>query len=304
MLFGVSSSPLTSASAAPLRCGVAGWEHPSWDSQVYPNPRPRNFHPLRYLAARVDSLEIESTFRRTPRPETTALWAAHVVANPNFRFAVKLHRDFTHERQLDAAHVEACHEAMRPLSRAKRVGCVVMQMPASFRFTAENRSYLIQLRRTFHEFPLVAELRHRSWAADEALGTLVDYHIGFANIDQPETVCAMPPSSRLTNGLGYFKLHGRGAMPGHFEFDDAGKPAAQPFLYTLADLEGWAQRINYVRRFANEVFVTFANNASACSLTNVLQMERLLETPQPQTRKATHQRPDFAATPLLPFRAA
>ena len=57
-----------------------------------------------------------------------------------------------------------------------------MQFPWSFRFTSENRAFLIDLRRTFHEFPLVAELRHASWLADEAKGTLIDYKIGFCNI--------------------------------------------------------------------------------------------------------------------------
>jgi uncharacterized protein YecE (DUF72 family) len=247
---------------------------------------------------------VESTFRRIPRPETTALWASHVAANPDFRFAVRLHREFTHERNLDPASIEAFHEAMGPLARARRLGCLVMQMPASFKFTAENRGYLIRLRRIFHEFPLVAELRHRSWAADEALGTLVDYHIGFANLDQPESVCAMQPSSRLTTGIGYFKLHGRTAIPGHLDFEDEGAAPAGPYLYSLADLEAWQRRIDYVRRFASDVYVAFANSASACSLTNALQMESLLDRGHSATRRAPQARPQMAATQALPFRAA
>ena len=311
MFFGVSSSSSLTATtpAAPLRCGVAGWEHPEWDHCVYPHPRSRGFHPLRFLSTRVDCLEADSTFRRIPRPETTALWAAHVAGNPEFRFTVRLYRDFTHERQLDDAKVAAFCEAIRPLQRAKRLGSVVMQMPASFRFTQENRDYLIRLRRTFHEFPLVAELRHRSWSADEALGTLVDYHVGFANLDQPEAACAMTPSSRLTNGIGYFKFYGRGPIPGHLDFDDEQSPAAAPYLYTLANLEASLQRVDYVRRFAREVYVTFANTASACSLTNALQMQSLLEGAQshsakPQLRKTFESKPDRATEPWLPFRAA
>jgi uncharacterized protein YecE (DUF72 family) len=160
------------------------------------------------------------------------------------------------------------------------------------------------LRRTFHEFPLVAELRHRSWSADEALGTLVDYHIGFANLDQPEAACAMTPSSKLTTGIGYFKFHGRAPIPGHYDFDDRETKAAAPYLYTLADLEASQQRIEYVRRFASEVYVSFANNASACSMTNALQMESMLEAAKPQPRKLASAKPAATTEAWLPFRAA
>ena len=316
MLFGVSSSKTLTGTVANqpgappsqpscvLRCGVAGWDHPEWDHCVYPHPRTRGFHPLRFLSARVDCLEAASTFRRIPRPETTALWATHVATNPDFRFTVRLHRDFTHERRLDMVQIAAFHEAMRPLARAKKLGAVVMQMPAAFRFSQENRDHIIRLRRAFHEFPLIAELRHRSWAADEALGTLVDYHIGFANLDQPEAACAMPPSSRLTSGIGYFKFHGRGVIPGHYDFDDRESPIAMAYRYSLADLEASRQRIDYVGRFANEVYVTFANAASACCLTNALQMQSLLESPKPQQRPANPGNMGRSAEPWLPFRAA
>jgi uncharacterized protein YecE (DUF72 family) len=303
-LTGSATPSAQATNAAPLRCGVAGWDHGDWDHCLYPHPRSRSFHPLRYLASRVDCLEADSTFLRIPRPETTALWAAHTSANPDLRFTVRLHRDFTHERRLEPTQLAAFFEAMSPLQRARKLGCVVMQMPASFRFNTENRDYLIRLRRAFHKFPLVAELRHRTWAADEALGTLVDYHIGFANLDQPEASCAMPPSSKLTTGIGYFKFHGRSPIPGHFDFDATTAKQAAPYLYTLADLEASRQRIEYVRRFASEVYVSFANSAAACSMTNALQMESMLDVARPQPRKWTSAKPAARPEAWLPFRAA
>ncbi len=84
-----------------------------------------------------------------------------------------------------------------------------MQFPWSFRFTAENKDFFIRLRRAFHEFPLVAEMRHSSWMAEEAVGVFLDYRVGFCNIDQPEYTRAMPPTAYLTSGVGYVRLHGR-----------------------------------------------------------------------------------------------
>jgi uncharacterized protein YecE (DUF72 family) len=155
-----------------------------------------------------------------------------------------------------------------------------MQLPASFRFTAENREYLIRLRRTFSEFPLVAELRHSSWSLDEATGVLVDYHVGMANLDQPANSTALEPASRLTSSIGFCKLFGPGPIPGHFEFDDTAAAPAAPFLFSVPELDAWAKRINYIRRFAREVYVVFANAPAGCSLTNALQIESLLDQPQ------------------------
>jgi uncharacterized protein YecE (DUF72 family) len=289
-------------SAAPLLCGVSGWEHRAWDHILYPAHPDRNFHPLRFLSARMDLLEADSTFLETPRPETTGLWAAHVAANPAFRFTVRLHRDFSHERDLAEPKVDSFHEAMAPLTQARRLGAVVMQMPASFRFTAENRDYLIRLRRTFHQYPLIAELRHRSWSADEALGTLVDYHIGLANLDQPEAAFAMEKASRLTSPIGYVKLHGRFPVPGHYDFDDRGAAAPVAYSYGVAELEGWQKRIEYLQRFAERVCVVFANSTAACSVTNSLQLASFLEAGRPGHRLPS--RPTAAQTEPRRFRAA
>jgi uncharacterized protein YecE (DUF72 family) len=234
---------------------------------------------LRFLARRVDCIEIDSTFLQIPRPELARFWAAAVASNPDFRFTARLHRDFTHERNLAQDRVNEFRSALLPLLESGRLGCLLMQMPASFRFTSENRDFLIRLRRAFHEFPLVAELRHASWSVDEAVGALTDFHVGMCNLDQPIGAGAMAPASRLTSPIGYFKLHGRRAAPGHFDFDDRGRAeAAEPDLYTMASLEEWRSRIAHVRRFAREVYVVFANSGAGGSVVNALQMESLLET--------------------------
>jgi len=120
-----------------------------------------------------------------------------VSHNSRFAFTAKLQRRFTHERVLESAEVAAFKEGMFPILKAGRLGCVLMQFPWTFRYTEENREYFIRLRRAFHEFPLVAEMRHSSWMYEEALGTLIDYRVGFCNIDQAEYIKAMPLPASL-----------------------------------------------------------------------------------------------------------
>jgi uncharacterized protein YecE (DUF72 family) len=194
------------------------------------------------------------------------LWAAKVAHNPRFRFSALLHDQFVQDRNLDPAAVQAWKEGVRPLLQAGRLGAVVMEFPLSFRFTRENRDFLIQLRRTFHEFPLAAELPHNSWTSREARSALIDYHVGYVNIDQPESVNAAPPSSFLTWRVGYVRLHG---------------PTGETHLYTPAELDHWKQRIARFASFAESTFVVFTNFHRGKSLINALQMQSLLDTIEP-----------------------
>ena len=260
-----------------LRCGVAGWSYPHWDASVFPRPKPRGFHALEYLSQYLDTIEINTSFYRHLRPEVTRLWLNKVERNPDFQFTAKLHRDFTHERILEERAVEAYCRGLRPLRDAGKLGCVLMQFPWSFRFTEENREFLIRLRRAFSEFPLVAEMRHSSWMRDEALGLFIDYHIGFCNIDQPQRQSAMPPTACLTSSIGYVRLHGRGYGRWFQEFDRPPRDVArQDYLYTAEDLAEWKDRIDHIRRFADSVYVVTTNDEGGRSVVNAVQMQALM----------------------------
>jgi uncharacterized protein YecE (DUF72 family) len=163
--------------------------------------------------------------------------------------------------------------------RAKKLGAVLMQFPWSFRFTAENKDFFIRLRRAFHEFPLVAEMRHSSWMAEEAVGVFLDYRVGFCNIDQPDYMRAMPPTSYLTSGVGYVRLHGRNPQNslGGYSRDAASQRVRQhDYLYSEAELAEWAKRIEHIRRFADSTFVIFNNDAQGKSVVNALQLQSLM----------------------------
>ena len=256
-----------------LRIGTAGWSYPHWNGVVYPKNRAGGFHPLDFLARTFSLVEINSSFYQPIKPELAAVWVRKVEANPDFQFTAKLQRRFTHERVLEAGEVEEFKRGLGPLLRADKLGALLMQFPWSFRFTGENRDHLIRLRRTFHEFPLVAEMRHDSWLAEEALGTFLDYKIGFCNVDQPEYTRAMPATSVLTSGVGYIRLHGRNPKNALGAFDpQAQRKGQHDYLYSQQELEEWTARAQQIGRFAERVHVIFNNDASAKSFVNALQM--------------------------------
>ncbi len=280
-----------------LRIGTAGWSYPHWNGVVYPKTRAGGFHPIEYLSKQIDAIEINSSFYQPLKPEIVTVWMKKVERNPRFQFTAKLHQQFTHARILEDAEVARFKDGLRPLLKARRLGALLMQFPWAFRFTAENQEWLIRLRRAFHEFPLVAEMRHSSWLAEEAIGTFLDYRIGFCNIDQPAYTSAMPPTSYLTSGVGYVRLHGRNPNNALGGFErPAGSPASRTsgpegsapgerstrlrqhdYLYAAAELDEWSRRIERVSRFAESTFVIFNNDAGGKSLVNALELEAAMQ---------------------------
>ena len=265
----MSSSIPPPFSAGVLRCGPAGWEHRDWDTCVYPRPRPASFHPLTFLARYFDLSEIQSTARRPIRPEIARLWMAKVSANPLFHFTAAVPRRFTQDREIEPGEVARFQDGLMPLFEAGRLGCAVMQFPWAFRFTRENREFVIRLRRALHAFPLAAQMRHESWLADEAVGVFLDYHIGFVNSDRPATARAMPPTALLTTAVGYVRLEGRA-------WDSSRKAPRRDYLYRVAELEEWSARIGRIGPLSSATYVVLANAPGGRSVVNGLQMRGIL----------------------------
>lgn len=260
-----------------LHCGPSGWSYPHWNGIVYPKLKPRGFHALEDLATYFDAIEINTSFYQPIRPELAAVWLRKVAHNPKFLFTAKLGRAFTHERVLAAPEIARFKEGLWLFQRARKLGCVLMQFPWSFRYTEENRAHLIALRRAFHEFPLVAEMRHASWLHEEALGTLIDYRIGFANIDQPAYIKGMPPAAALTSRIGYVRLHGRNPAHWEREFGRSARPAAaHDYLYSPAELAEWKQRIENIQQHAATTFVFANNDMGGKAVVNALELARML----------------------------
>lgn len=312
MAFGDQNLHLQSPQA-PVLVGPSGWQHPHWEGTIYPAGRAHGFHPLHYIAGKFDAVEVTQTFSTIHRPEVAKLWVNQVQRNPRFQFAVRMHKQFTHERNLDPVIAAAFCDAIRPLKTAGRLGALLLTFPWSFRFTAENRQYLIQLRRTFTEFPMVVEMRHSSWLCAEALGTLIDFRLGFANLDQPEHIKAMPPTSYLTSPIGYVRLHGKRRRDWYLDFAEDFPPAGKGYAYSPAELDAWQARVEELRQYSRQTFVFFTDSANGQSFWNALEMGKRFGLPKIGARRpvatadqkmpaaqktaADHLTPNSSATP-------
>ncbi len=255
-----------------LNLGAAGWDQPRWAADFLDH-RKRSPHALARLAGFVNLAEISTTLHEPLRPEIAALCVRMVASRRDFQFLVLLGRRFTHDRNLDPVAVSAWKQGLLPLLRARKLGAVVMQFPWAFRFNRENRDFLIELRRQFHEFPLATEFPHESWLAGEAVTTLVDYRLSFVNVDQPHYFRAMPPTALLTSGVAVVRLHGRHRPEAFKQFHP--EPKGE-FLYDLDQLLEWKPRIERLTRHAARTLVSWTNAENGASLVNSLQMGEIL----------------------------
>jgi uncharacterized protein YecE (DUF72 family) len=253
-----------------IRIGPAGWSYPDWEGQVYPKPKPRGFDPLAYLAQYFDTIEINSTFYRIPAPKMTETWVTRVSTNPHFRFTAKLWQGFTHEGTASAQDEAAFKQAMVPLREAGKLGAVLLQFPYRFHHTPENRASLRRLVDAFRGYPLVLEIRHRSWDRPEVYEFLQELGVGFCNIDQPQVSYSIGLTRVATSPIGYLRLHGRNAAMWFQE--GAGAATRYDYRYTKGELEEIVNAVKVISHRARETYLITNNHFRGQAVLNALEI--------------------------------
>jgi len=269
-----------------LFIGTSGWSYPDWRGAVYPERRTAGFSELSYLADLFDAVEINTSFYRPPAPRMSESWVAKVDRNPRFRFTAKLWRRFTHERTQPwtGSEVAQFADSVRPLQEAGKLGAVLVQFPWSFSATAANRDWLARVADAFEELPLVVEVRHISWRAEEPLGFLRERRLGFCNIDQPHFPKNIGRTNIATGPTAYYRFHGRNKQAWFSK--DAGRDERYNYLYNADELAPWADEIDSMRDDVNRIFVMTNNHYRGQAAVNALQLKARLtgdrvKVPQP-----------------------
>jgi uncharacterized protein YecE (DUF72 family) len=253
-----------------IRVGPAGWSYSDWKGQVYPKPQPRGFDPLTYLAQYFDAVEINATFYRIPTPATTRQWVERVTQFPAFRFTAKLWQGFTHASQASSKDAAAFRHAMEPLHGAGRLGAVLMQFPYRFHHTSENRQYLQRIITALRHYPLILEVRHRSWDQPHVYEWLQELQIGFCNIDQPQVSYGLGLTNHVTSPIGYLRLHGRNAAM--WFKAEAGAAARYDYRYTAEEIGEILNTVQVISQRANSTYLITNNHFRGQAALNALEL--------------------------------
>ena len=287
--------------AVNIRVGTSGWSYPSgrgtWNGIFYPPRGTRSFRPgdeLAYYADHFDTVEVNVTFYRPPVADTTARWVRQTPRG--FEFSVKLHQKFTHpmsvgrdapaaaprssgERalpQASASDVEAFRAGLEPIAANGKLGALLVQFPAGFHADAASTDYLAGLLRTFREYPLAVELRHRSWsdAQVDTLRLLDSFGATWVQIDEPKFRMSIrqdlvPNTERFY----YVRLHGRNAA--QWWSPDAPEERYN-YLYSPEELRPFADVARTVAPEVRKAYLYLNNHFAAKSVVNATVLKHQL----------------------------
>ena len=161
-------------SARKIYAGTSGWAYTSWKPKFYP-AKLASAKFLGYYATRLNSVEVNYTFRSQVTEKLLAAW---IAATPvNFIFAVKAHQGITHIKRLRgaASRTSKFLASLEPLRKAGKLGPVLFQLPPNFKCDlARLDEFLEQLPRHLRA---AMEFWHPSWFVDE-----VYERLGRANV--------------------------------------------------------------------------------------------------------------------------
>lgn len=264
-----------------LYIGPAGWSYPDWRGVFYPEKMPRDFHELRYIARYFNLVEINSSYYHPQSPEASRKWLEYVKPNARFKFTAKLWQKFVLERSsYTSEDVNLVQKGMDVLQEAGRLGALLLQFPQSFHNTMDNRSWLFRIITEFRMYPLVVELRHRSWDDPRVLEFLRDRQVGFANIDQPVIGRALSFTTHITSEIAYFRFHGRNREMWFKESAD--RDERYNYNYAKTELQEFVHPVLEALKQTRAAYVVFNNHFRGQAPKNAFELQFMLTGQKPE----------------------
>ena len=239
--------------------GTAGWSIASRYAAEFPT---QGTHLERY-AARLDCVEINSSFYRPHRPETYRRWADSVP--DRFRFAVKLPKTITHEARLAGTEAALDRFLKEIDGLGGKLGVLLAQLPPHLRFDAATAESFFRTLRGKTEAHVALEPRHARWFGQEAETLMTTYRIARVAADPSRAAGGDRPAG--WRGLAYFRLHGTPEV----YYSDYGPERLAAIGRSLA------------RSAASgaEVWCIFDNTANGHALGNALSLSRSSRETEP-----------------------
>jgi uncharacterized protein YecE (DUF72 family) len=149
--------------------GTSGWAYTTWKPDFYP-AKLASAKFLGYYSSRLNTVEVNYTFRRFPTEKLLRGWSEATPAD--FKFAVKANQKITHIKRLKnvAEFTSEFMASLQPLDSEKKLGPVLFQLPPYLKCDLELlKDFLAGLPRTLRS---AFEFRHASWFNDQVYETM------------------------------------------------------------------------------------------------------------------------------------
>ena len=265
--------------------GTSGWSYPrgegTWKGYFYPAVK---LNELEYYSQFFNTVEINSSFYRPPDPGYVYNWAKRVP--PDFRFTMKLWQKFTHPKMYEEAtgeeavisqkDVDQFKQSIEPLVRYGKLGALLAQFPPSFKNDNYEKQILSAVIRTFGQYRLAVELRHRSWSDDENTATFLrENNVSWVQIDEPKFQSSVAAEVPLTADIAYFRFHGRNKEM----WWKGDSETRYKYLYSPAEIDELSDKVRSTASKTALLFAFFNNHWQGYAPRNAVSMIRSLGLP-------------------------
>ena len=273
------------SSMAKLYIGTSGWSYPrgegTWTGFFYPTGK---INELEYYGQFFNTVEVNSSFYRPPNPEYVYNWARRVPEG--FLFTVKLWQKFTHPKMYKQAtgeeavisqeDVDLFNHSIEPLVRCRKLGALLAQFPPSFKNDSPGKQILSAVIKTFGQYRLAVELRHRSWSDDENTARLLgENNIAWVQIDEPRFKTSIAKEVPLTSDMVYFRFHGRNAEM----WWQGDSETRYKYLYSPEEINELANRVKAASEQTALTFAFFNNHWQGYAPRNAVDMINTIQLP-------------------------
>ncbi len=250
--------------------GTSGFSYKDWVGVYYPAQLQQREW-LAFYSQEFHTCEINSTYYTVPGPSVFEAMVAKT--GKEFWFAIKANQEMTHQRDSSGQICQAFRQAIAPVVREGKLGCILAQFPYSYGYSRENLAYLSQLRKNLEDLPLVVEFRNAGWLKVEVFQWLRERDTGFCCVDEPQLPNLLPPIAEATSKIGYVRFHGRNKEK-WWQPEQAYE--RYDYSYSDAELQEWVPRIKKIIGSTENTFVFANNHWRAQSIGTVRQLNRLL----------------------------
>jgi uncharacterized protein YecE (DUF72 family) len=153
--------------------GCSGWAYPSWKPEFYPPSVPAKKF-LEYYATRLNTVEVNYTFRSLPSEAMVRSWLA--ATGEDFRFSFKAPQRITHILRLKNCRepLDKFAHAIAPAAEAGRLGVILFQLPPNMKADPERLAVFLADARQIG-FRISFEFRHESWFAEPIYALLREH---------------------------------------------------------------------------------------------------------------------------------
>jgi uncharacterized protein YecE (DUF72 family) len=176
--------------------GTSGFSYSTWKGKFYPEQLAGS-KMLSYYAERLNGVELNGSFYRTPPETTLTKWASETPAG--FRFCMKANRGLTYSAEgFDRVGLARIFSE-RIAVLGDRLGPVLLQFPP----TRQKNVALLDSLLTALNRSAAAEFRHVTWFADETYRVLRTHQCAMVVTDEEK----WPRAPLLdVSSVAYFRL--------------------------------------------------------------------------------------------------